>query len=84
MKAVEELWASEEFQDEKVNFIIAAYKEVVKGAQQKAASWYAELDLDFIDEILAPGEGKVMMDASKDIPVSTTANAPIEALASTP
>lgn len=73
-KVVKDFWVSKEFQDEKANFAITAYEEAMKDAQGKVIIWCPILDLGFLDKLLAPKEGKVVIDASKDVPILAMAD----------
>lgn len=42
----------------------------MKDARAKVIAWCPGLDLDFLDELLTPEEGKVTIDASRDAPTS--------------
>lgn len=72
---MEDFRASKKFQDEKANFAIAAYKEVVKDAKDKVSAQCAGLDLGFLDEFFALEEDKDGTDAPQDAPTLAATNA---------
>lgn len=71
-KVVEDFQASMEFKNEKIDFVVATYKETIKRAKDKVAARWPGVDLGFLDEFLVPKEGSAMINTPNGATTPTT------------